>query len=173
MNMSDQRPTDELREEHAHVLKKLDALERIVTHPDKRPETTAELRTLATFFQTEFWVHFTKEEEALFPEMGKYTLVGKGPLGIMLREHVELRASNELWQAAVAGYLSNTDGSEFIAPMKGNATHFAWMLRDHINKEDNSLFVMAEQWLKPIEKQNVARLFIEIEAKESAAVKQT
>ncbi len=27
--------------------------------------------------------------------MGKYTLVGKGPLGIMLREHVELRASNE------------------------------------------------------------------------------
>ncbi|WP_169704250.1 hypothetical protein [Candidatus Kuenenia stuttgartiensis] len=57
--------------------------------------------------------------------------------------------------------------------MKGNATHFAWMLRDHINKEDNSLFVMAEQWLKPIEKQNVARLFIEIEAKESAAVKQT
>lgn len=76
--MSDQRPTDELREEHAHVLKKLDALERIVTHPDKRPETTAELRTLATFFQTEFWVHFTKEEEALFPEMGKYTLVGKG-----------------------------------------------------------------------------------------------
>jgi hemerythrin-like domain-containing protein len=169
--MTTERPTDSLRAEHAAVLKKLDALERIVAHPDKQQETTTELRTLAAFFQTEFWVHFTKEEEALFPEMGKYTLVDKGPLGVMLREHVELRASNELWQAAVAGYLANVDGAEFIVPMKENATHFVWMLRDHINKEDNMLFVMAEQWLKPNEKQNVARLFLEIEAEEKAAVK--
>ena len=170
--MTDEKPTDLLRDEHASVMQKLDALERIVLHPESRPEIIAELKALAAFFRSDFWVHFTKEEEALFLEMGRFTLIDRGPLGVMLREHEELRNSNDRLQGAVNGYLADTGSIESTARMKEHGTHFIWMLRDHIKKEDNMLFAMAEMWLDATQKLKVTKLFQKIEAEHHALPKQ-
>ncbi len=159
-----EKPTDMLRDEHASVLQKLNDLERIVVHPDKSAATITELKVLASFFETGFWIHFDKEEQALFPEMRKYGPIDRGPVGAMLREHEELRNSNERLQSAVAGYLADVDNANYVALMKEHGTHFIWMLRDHINKEDNMLFLMAEEWLDADQKIRVGRLFREMEA---------
>ena len=167
--MLSDKPTDLLRDEHASVLKKLSDLERIVTSPDKNAATLSELKALAAFFQTDFWVHFDKEEQALFPEMGKFVPIDRGPVGAMLREHEELRNSNERLQSAVADYLSDMDNAGHQAQLKELGTHFIWMLRDHINKEDNMLFIMAEQWLDASQKIRVGKLFQEMETSSAAA----
>jgi hemerythrin-like domain-containing protein len=167
--MAEERPTDVLREEHAGVLKKLTDLERIMVNPDKDPSTLAQLKGLAAFFETAFWVHFDKEEQALFPEMGKYGPIDRGPLGTMLREHAELRDSNERVQSAVAGHLADPDSAEYTTPLKEHGTHFIWMLRDHINKEDNMIFIMAEEWLDAHQKARVGRLFREMGAGRAGA----
>jgi hemerythrin-like domain-containing protein len=160
--MAAEKPTDLLRDEHAGVLQKLTSLERIVTHPDTVDATVSELKALTGFFQTEFWVHFDKEEQALFPEMGKYGPPDRGPVGAMLREHEELRNSNERFQSAVASWLAGPDHAQNIGLIKELGTHFIWMLRDHINKEDNMLFIMAEEWLDASQKIRVGNLFREI-----------
>ncbi len=161
--MAVEKPTDQLREEHSSVLKKLNLLESILLNPERETEALRELRELAGFFQTDFWLHFDKEEQALFPEMGRFTPVDRGPVGVMLREHEELRNSNGHFQSAVADFLAGADTAS-IPRMKEHGTHFIWMLRDHINKEDNMLFLMAENMLDDRQKLNVSKLFSEIEA---------
>ena len=163
------KATEPLREDHAAVLKKLDAVDRICQRPDQRPETTSELKELAAFFDTEFWVHFTKEEEALFPEMGTFMPANGGPIAEMLLEHKDLREINAKWQDAVRAYLSG-DGKA-AKPMKEHSTQFTGILRPHIEKENNILFVMAERGLAPAQQEKVARGFSNIEAKQSVGKK--
>ena len=66
------KPTEILKEEHEQVLQKLGALEEVISHLDKKETVSAKLEELASFFKTDFWVHFTKEEEALFPEIERF-----------------------------------------------------------------------------------------------------
>jgi hemerythrin-like domain-containing protein len=162
-DMSADRPTDLLREEHADVLGKLSRLEGIVLDPARTAETLGELRDLSGFFQTEFWLHFDKEEQALFPQMARYIPIDRGPVGVMLREHEELRNSNGHLQAAIADYLAGEDSGDSAARMKEHGTHFIWMLRDHINKEDNMLFMIAEDVLDSRAKSIVSKAFSDID----------
>ena len=69
------KPTELLKEEHENVLQKLDALEVVIGHLDRKEEVFPRLKELASFFQTDFWVHFVKEEEALFPELERGDLI--------------------------------------------------------------------------------------------------
>ncbi|MBI2831502.1 MAG: hemerythrin domain-containing protein [Chloroflexi bacterium] len=161
-----QRPTDLLREEHMAVKQKLDALERIILGPDGKAETSAELRELASFFQTDFWVHFAKEEEALFPQMEKFTPRQAGPLGVMLAEHEDLRRTNAEMQKNFAIYLEDSGNATARVLMNRLGSHFIGVLRDHIYKEDNILFGMAEMHLKSGDMESVSRVFQEIESRQ-------
>ena len=88
------KPTVVLKKEYERVLQKLDTLENIIGILDKKEEISAKLKELASFFGADFWVHFTKEEEALFPEMEIFIPRDSGPIGVMLMEHEELRSTN-------------------------------------------------------------------------------
>lgn len=80
-------PTQLLKDEHQPVLQKLIALERVIGQLDNTIATSAELRELTSYFKADFWVHFTKEEEALFPEIETFLPRDAEPLGIKLMEH--------------------------------------------------------------------------------------
>ena len=62
---NEKKPTAMLKEEHEKVLQKLDALKEVISHLDNKEEISATLKELASFFKTDFWVHFTKEEEIM------------------------------------------------------------------------------------------------------------
>ena len=156
-------PTEILKEEHQHVLQKLDALEEIFGSLDKKDRVSAELTELASFFKTDFWVHFTKEEEALFPEIDKFIPRESGPLGVMLIEHEDLRNINTEFQQVVDAYLGNSGNSETEEMIQRHGNHFIGILRDHIDKEDNILFAMANAHLEEIHISQIIKLFNEIE----------
>lgn len=139
MIASTKKPTELLREEHQAVLEKLDALEGII------------------------WVHFDKEEKALFPEFDNFMPRGSGPLAVMMDEYEVLRKTNVVMQDAIARYLNHDDSARVIQSIRQNGTHFIEFLRNHIFKEDNILFMMADMHLYQRQNEKVVKLFAEIE----------
>jgi len=156
------KPTEMLKDEHQAVLKKLAAFEKIIGRLDKR-EDLAELKELAAFFQTEFWGHFDKEEQALFPEFDSFMPHGAGPIAVMLEEHRVLRDTNEVMQEAIGRYLAGTNDQATLKTITDNVSHFIGFLRSHINKEDGILFAMADMHLDQRQNDKVARLFLEMD----------
>ena len=156
-------PTEILEEEHDDVTQKLDALEEVTHHLDKKGEISAQLKELAAFFKTDFWIHFTKEEEALFPEIEKFMPRESGPVGVMLTEHEDLRNTNAEMQSVIDEYLRDADNSEAKGMIQRYGTHFIGVLRDHIAKENDILFMMADMHLDQAQVDKVLRLFHEIE----------
>lgn len=163
MMTSRKTPTAMLKEEHQSVLQKLDTLEEVTRHLDKKGEIAAQLKELASFFKTDFWVHFTKEEEALFPEIEKFIPRESGPIGIMLIEHEDLRKTNSQLQPAIDVYLKGSDNAEAKGMIQRYGTHFIELLRNHIDKENNILFMMADMHLDQTQVDKVVKLFAEID----------
>ncbi|MBI2934813.1 MAG: hemerythrin domain-containing protein [Chloroflexi bacterium] len=149
------RPTQVLKEEHEEVILKLKALENIFNRLEKQSEITGALRELTSFFKTDFWVHFSKEEDVLFPELEKFMPRNQGPIGVMLEEHVELRNLNEEIQKLVPVYLNDGKDANTQAQLKRHGNRFIYTLRDHIDKENNVLFMMADVHLDKTQQQNI------------------
>lgn len=157
------KPTELLKDEHKAVLQKLTALEKVLGSLDKKEAISAELGELTSFFKTDFWVHFTKEEEALFPEIETFMPRNAGPLGIMLMEHEDLRKTNAEIQRAAGEYLGGVTGEATKRVLRERGTHFVGLLRGHISKEDNILFGIADMHLDRRQMDKVAKLFHEID----------
>lgn len=159
----EEKPTEILKREHQNVLLKLDSLEKVVSNLDKKEKIASELKELASFFKTDFWVHFAKEENALFPELERFIPREGGPTGVMLIEHEDLRSTNSKFQPAVEEYLKDSDSLEIKRRLQGYSDHFIGVLIEHIHKEDNILFTMADMHLDQDQRDKVVRLFQEIE----------
>ncbi len=163
--MTDARkPTELLSDEHKAVLKKLTAMETVLGNLDQKEQVSASLKELTAFFKTDFWLHFDKEEEALFPEMETFISRNDGPIAVMLAEHEDLRKTNETIQKAALDYLAGVADEATKQTLREQAAYFIKVLRGHINKEDNVLFHMAEAHLNPGQMEKIADLFRKIEA---------
>ncbi|MDP2730165.1 MAG: hemerythrin domain-containing protein [Dehalococcoidales bacterium] len=160
---SHKKPTDILRQEHENVLQKLDALEGVISRLHEKDAIAAQLKDLASFFNTDFWTHFAKEEEALFPELEKFIPRDAGPVGVMLMEHDELRKTNTEIQRAIDEYFTGSDSLQASAVIQNHGNSFIMVLRDHINKENNILFMMADMHLDGSQEATVLKRFDEIE----------
>jgi hemerythrin-like domain-containing protein len=156
-------PTEVLKEEHRRVLEKLEAMEGLFKHLDQKESIAPKLTELTSFFKTDFWVHFDKEERALFPEFDNFMPRGAGPLAVMLEEHEVLRNTNEVMQEAIARYLGPADSAETRRTIVESGTHFIEFLRSHINKEDHILFSMADMHLNQSQNARILKLFAEME----------
>ncbi len=157
------KPTEMLRQEHQKVLTKLDALESIIGQLGKQEADSGQLKEAAAFFETDFGVHFTKEEEALFPHLDEFIPRDGGPVGMMLLEHEDLRNTNTELQQAVSEHLGGTDNRDSEATIRKHGSHFIGVLREHIDKEDNIVFMMAEMHLDETVMGEIGQLFESIE----------
>ena len=106
--------------------------------------------------------HHGKEEENLFPRMEAAGVprVG-GPLGVMLLEHDRGRE----YVAAIAGAIDGYEGGDgsAVGIIAENARGYAALLRQHIAKEDNVLFPMADRVLSPDDQRELEQRFQKIE----------
>lgn len=110
--------------------------------------------------------HHRKEEGVLFKSMVEYGMpLESGPIAVMLAEHEQGRAYTRNLRSA-AERLENGDqaaSQEVIA----NARGYAMLLRQHIMKEDNILFPMADRVIPPAEQDGVALGFEHVEHEET------
>lgn len=158
------KPTDILKEEHKSALQKLDALEDLIGNLNQKERISVELKELTSFFNTDFWMHFDKEEKALFPEFDNFMPRGSGPLAVMIEEHEVLRKIHTVMQEAVTRYFNNSNDADTRHTITENGTHFIDFLRNHISKEDSILFMMADMHLNQGQVKRVLELFEKIEA---------
>jgi len=87
--------------------------------------------------------HHLKEEDLLFPAMEEVGIPREGgPIGVMLTEHTMGRDFVKGLSNGIEEYSNgNTDAAKQIIE---NARNYASLLSNHINKEDNILYPMAE-----------------------------
>ncbi|MCL4557513.1 MAG: hemerythrin domain-containing protein [Deltaproteobacteria bacterium] len=105
--------------------------------------------------------HHAKEEGVLFAEMETHGMPRNGgPVGVMLAEHEMGRGYVKGMAKAIDDYEKGDAGAgkEFAK----NARGYIGLLSQHINKEDNILYPMAEDMLSDMDQELVGR-FEEIE----------
>jgi hemerythrin-like domain-containing protein len=155
------RAIDELMHDHETILSALDILgrmDRAVTAgtPVDPQDIKAFIRFLREFADE---CHHGKEEGLLFPALVAAGMPERGgPVGVMLDEHVEGRRWIADMEAAAKPALK---AAEFTRSARG----YSQLLRAHIQKENQVLFMMAERILPPGELDELADAFAAHEAR--------
>jgi len=144
------RPTDTLKNEHRAILLMLEVAESVSRKLEAGEKVPAEhLNKIVGFIQGfADKCHHAKEEDLLFPAMEKTGVPRQGgPIGVMLVEHTEgreyVRKMKEASEKYAAG--DRTAGLRFAE----NARQYAALLSQHIHKEDNILYPIADARLSP------------------------
>jgi len=106
-------------------------------------------------------IHHGKEEAELFPAMERHGIPHDvGPTAVMRAEHDEGRAHVRALRAAVSA--EPFDRATFAR--RGSA--FVALLRDHIAKEDQVLFPMAEQILDGPAREELLAVFRRVDERD-------
>jgi hemerythrin-like domain-containing protein len=139
------KATEVLKEEHRVIEQVLDTLEAGIDRLERGGAVRPEFLLSVTDFIRGFadGCHHQKEEGVLFKRMEAQGVpAGAGPVGMMLAEHeLGRRYTRELTAAAQA--MEAGDGSARGRAIK-SGRHYIALLRQHIYKEDNILYPMAE-----------------------------
>lgn len=143
-------PTDTLKKEHDIVLKILNKIEKGIK--DKNFKL---LKEEILILEKEFNKHsLTKEEKILFPEIEKFIPREGGPTGMMIHEHKELvNLINEFKNAIkIKDFQKLSDSGNSILSI----------LRPHIDKENNILFMISDMHLSDKQKEKILDKFNKI-----------
>ncbi len=142
-----EKATDILRADHRQVLKKLTKLEKLLNAPELDKRAQYEVIDISQFFNNEAKLHFYQEEEILFPLMKSVPNATAGPVSVMSLEHEEFYRYNERLQSLAEKLTAGNDVADFSDQLKKTGHAVISLLREHIDKEDNILFAMAENFL--------------------------
>lgn len=94
--------------------------------------------------------HHSKEENSLFPALEKAGMpTNMGPIAMMLMDHEKSREIATKMENSTQKYLKENDSSDLISNMQEYVTH----ITEHLWKENNRLFMMAEARLQYVAKQ--------------------
>lgn len=152
--------TEVLRQEHEVILSVLDAVEKTAASVEKGLEVPPHQLTETVEFLKLYAdrQHHGKEEDLLFPELGMKGMPSNGgPIAVMLMEHQIGRSHIARMSEAAEVYQNGdrTAGAEWADA----ALDYVSLLREHIAKENNVLFVMAERFLSSADQQRLAKEF--------------
>lgn len=158
--------TDILRKEHDVILKMLDATDevgrRIIRGEKVSPDTLNGLLEFSRLFADR--CHHGKEEEFLFPLLEKKGIPRSGgPIGIMLSEHGRGRELIHEMELASSQFQdsSGLSGRRWAQ----SAVEYSDLLREHIAKENDILFEMADSLLTNEEQERLAQEFERFEVR--------
>jgi len=163
-------PTETLKHEHKIVLLVLTGAEREARSIQAGSQVQVEdVEQMADFFRNFVdRCHHTKEERYLFPAMNARGMpLEAGPLAVMLHEHELGRAAVRAIAGALDRVKSGNTGAS--AELAEALLGYVELLRNHIFKEDNVLFPMADRLLPDQEQGDLAVLFDKVEEEEIGA----
>jgi hemerythrin-like domain-containing protein len=133
-----------LMEEHRVIERAIAALERAVQRLEQGDTVAPSFFVDSTDFIQGFadGCHHQKEEGVLFKALTAAGMpTDTGPIAVMLHEHEEGRRYARGMREAAQRMHQDADA---VAQLIAGARSYAALLREHIHKEDNVLFPMAE-----------------------------
>jgi hemerythrin-like domain-containing protein len=160
------KPTEILSNEHRIIERVLSAVEGLAKGPVAALEPWKKALDFFRHFADE--CHHFKEEELLFPLMEENGIpIEGGPIGMMLVEHEEGRSYVRSMLAALSLVeAGNESAKESLA---SSAQAYCRLLREHIEKEDEILFRMADEVISADQQKKLLALFAEHEATQIGA----
>lgn len=156
--------TSQLVNEHQVILRVLECLERMARAADARGTLdTASAGEALDFFSTfADRCHHGKEESVLFPTLEKKGLPQNvGPIAVMLADHEAGRDLVRSMKRSLAD--AKTSAPDNVKAFARAAHQYVGHLRDHIAKENEVLFPMAEGMLGEDGTRDVLRGFERVE----------
>ena len=149
------KATQDLRNEHNAILHVLKIMDKMIA-ADNRRENTVKIRygnELIRFLRVfADKCHHGKEENYLFMEMVSAGVPDKrGPIGAMLQEH-------KLGRGYIGSMVSSLETKD-LANFNVAAAEYVDLLRNHIKKENEVLFVIADRVLNDIRQDELFRKF--------------
>jgi hemerythrin-like domain-containing protein len=153
--------TQNLENDHVYILRLIEVMERITESLDPNVDHLELIvRVIREFADG---LHHAKEEQLLFPLMVQKGFSNQsGPVAVMLHDHAEGRNF-------VTGMAENI--SEFkrgdqtaLSAVYENMFGYADLLKNHIGKENNVLFRMADKAFSNAEQESLLMKFTKIES---------
>lgn len=158
------RPTEELKEDHQVIIRMCGVIRGVAHKLESGAEVPAQVMADIIDFIRNFAdrCHHGKEEEIFFERIVQRGIPKEGgPVAVMLMEHEEGRRFLQGMSDAHEAYGRGDDAAR--AAFARNALAYADLLLEHINKEDNILYPMADQVLTDEDQQDLAREFDAVE----------
>ncbi len=156
-------PTEILRSEHRAIERALEVLSTMIDDlREHRATRTAELVEIIAFLQGYAdELHHQKEERALFIALARAGLPAQGgPVAVMLHEHEEGRALLDQLAELAPVVASSLDAQRAFID---SASRYVELLDNHIAKENQILFPMAERLLPEAAKTELLAQFAELD----------
>lgn len=156
------KASEDLKHEHEAVKIALNVLEKIASKIQLNENADVnDLKEMVDFlilFADK--CHHGKEEIYYFPALQKAGIPGNGgPIGVMLQEHEQGRLNIRQMKDSVSGL--NADLNAFA----NAASSYVSLMRNHIEKENNILFMMGDQRLSEETQTELLEKFEEHEEK--------
>ena len=139
--------TASLRRDHELIEKAIKAMEATVQLLNDGKQIPESILLPVIDFSKNFTdvCHHTKEEKSLFPALEQAGMPSNmGPIAMMLIDHQRSREIATNMEASAKEYLSSGDSSKLINDMHQYVEH----VTEHLWKENNRLFMMAEARLQ-------------------------
>jgi len=157
-------PTQILSDEHRIIERVLDAVQRLSAAPARQnlPHWQKAIEFIRGFADQ---CHHCKEEQVLFPALEAHGIPTEdGPVGMMLQEHEEARSHVRAMMDALARIAAGEESA--AAGLFDNAGQYLRLLREHIQKEDEVLFRLADEVIPADEQKRLLQEFENHEVKE-------
>jgi hemerythrin-like domain-containing protein len=136
------KATQDLRKEHDAILHVFTIIDKMLSTDTKEDVEIFKFGNELIYFLKTFAdkCHHGKEEDYLFKELVSRGIPNEGgPIGVMLQEHQQGREYISLMNKSLE--------SKDLINFKTNAAKYRDLMRNHIDKENNALFVMADKVL--------------------------
>lgn len=156
------KATQDLRKEHEAILYVLQILDKMMEADSLDAENLLRHYGEVVYFLKIFAdkCHHGKEENYLFKELVNKGIPNEGgPVGVMLQEHTQGRDY-------IAQMAKNLDDKN-ISGFSNAAIQYRDLLRRHIDKENNVLFMMADD---VIDEQSQSHMFEQFEQHEETVI---
>lgn len=160
------KPTEQLKEEHNAIKIMLQILQAVCGKLESGQEVNAGHLDMIIDFIRIFTdkCHHGKEEGILFPAMEEVGITKESsPIEVMLTEHDSGRGYVKGMSQGITGYKKS--GLKAAPKIVKNARGYIELLTQHIYKEDNILYPLADRYLPVIAQGRLMAKFEELEEK--------
>lgn len=143
--------TASLRRDHDLIEKVIKAMESTIQLLNDGKQIPESILSPVIDFSKNFTdvCHHSKEENSLFPALEQAGMPrDMGPIAMMLMDHERSREIGKEMESSAKDYISSGNSTKLISDMQQYVEH----ITEHLWKENNRLFMMAEARLQYVSK---------------------